>query len=146
MEHAGGGIHRPESPARPALQACDLAFRVMAGRRSGHPGCLRRTYVRCNSVCLPSPGWRTALQGAGSQVSRTYAEPVDVGVSGGRPIRFVWRGRLYTVLGVLDHWVISREWWKQQNPDLDTPAERELWRIEGVARAQCPGGHLRAAP
>jgi hypothetical protein len=42
----------------------------------------------------------------------------------------VWRGRLYTVLGVLDHWVISREWWKQQNPDLDTPAEREFWRIE----------------
>jgi Family of unknown function (DUF6504) len=63
-------------------------------------------------------------------VSRTYAEPVDVGVQDGRPTRFVWRGRLYTVLGVLDHWVISREWWKQQNPDLDTPAEREFWRIE----------------
>jgi hypothetical protein len=42
----------------------------------------------------------------------------------------VWRGRLYTVLGVLDHWVISREWWKQQNPDLGTPAEREFWRVE----------------
>ncbi len=71
-------------------------------------------------------------------MSRTYAEPVDVGVSDGRPARFVWRGRLYTVLGVLDHWVISREWWKQQNPDLDTPAEREFWRIEaapGVQRA-----------
>jgi len=66
-------------------------------------------------------------------VSRTYAEPVDVGVSDGRPTRFVWRGRLYTVLGVLDHWVISREWWKQQNPDLDTPAEREFWRIEASA-------------
>ena len=63
-------------------------------------------------------------------MSRTYAEPVDVGVQDGRPARFVWRGRLYTVLGVLDHWVISREWWKQQNPDLDTPAEREFWRIE----------------
>jgi len=63
-------------------------------------------------------------------MSRTYAEPVDVGVQDGRPTRFVWRGRLYTVLGVLDHWVISREWWKQQNPDLDTPAEREFWRIE----------------
>ena len=63
-------------------------------------------------------------------MSRTYAEPVDVGVQDGRPIGFVWQGRLYTVLGVLDHWVISREWWKQQNPDLDTPAEREFWRIE----------------
>jgi len=72
-------------------------------------------------------------------VSRTYAEPVDVGVSDGRPARFVWRGRLYTVLGVLDHWVISREWWKQQNPDLDTPAEREFWRVEAA-----PGVSARA--
>ena len=74
-------------------------------------------------------------------MSRTYAEPVEVGVSGGRPTRFVWRGRLYTVLGVLDHWVISREWWKQQNPDLDTPAEREFWRVEaspGRGRGPAP--------
>ena len=74
----------------------------------------------------------------GSQVSRTYAEPVDVGVPAGRPTRFVWRGRLYTVLGVLDHWVISREWWKQQNPDLDTPAEREFWRIEAAPPGAVP--------
>jgi Family of unknown function (DUF6504) len=73
-------------------------------------------------------------------VSRSYAEPVDVGVSDGRPARFVWRGRPYTVLGVLDHWVISREWWKQQNPDLDTPAEREFWRVEAA-----PGVSARAA-
>jgi Domain of unknown function (DUF6504) len=77
-------------------------------------------------------------------VSRTYAEPVDVGVQDGRPTRFVWRGRLYTVLGVLDHWVISREWWKQQNPDLDTPAEREFWRVEASpGRSASPG---RASP
>ena len=74
-------------------------------------------------------------------MSRTYAEPVDVGVQDGRPTRFVWRGRLYTVLGVLDHWVISREWWKQQNPDLDTPAEREFWRIEAS-----PGRNAEAVP
>ena len=72
-------------------------------------------------------------------MSRTYAEPVDVGVQDGRPARFVWRGRHYTVLGVLDHWVISREWWKQQNPDLDTPAEREFWRVEAA-----PGVSARA--
>jgi Family of unknown function (DUF6504) len=80
-------------------------------------------------------------------VSRTYAEPVDVGVQDGRPTRFVWRGRLYTVLGVLDHWVISREWWKQQNPDLDTPAEREFWRIEaspGRSAEASPGRSARA--
>jgi Family of unknown function (DUF6504) len=80
-------------------------------------------------------------------VSRAYAEPVDVGVQDGRPTRFVWRGRLYTVLGVLDHWVISREWWKQQNPDLDTPAERECWRIEaspGYSAEASPGYSARA--
>jgi len=84
-------------------------------------------------------------------VSRTYAEPVDVGVQDGRPTRFVWRGRLYTVLGVLDHWVISREWWKQQNPDLDTPAEREFWRIEaslgrGAEAARGPSAEAARGP
>src|SRR3984957_12309702 len=90
------------------------------------------------TACLPRGGSEPELQGVGSQVSRTHAEPVDVGVQDGRPTRFVWRGRLYTVLGVLDHWVISREWWKQQNPDLDTPAEREFWRVEAA-----PGGSDR---
>jgi hypothetical protein len=78
-------------------------------------------------------------------VSRTYAEPVDVGVQDGRPTRFVWRGRLYTVLGVLDHWVISREWWKQQNPDLDTPAEREFWRIEASSGRSAEASSGRSA-
>ena len=66
-------------------------------------------------------------------MSRTYGEPVDVWVQDGKPARFAWRGRLYTVLSVLDHWVISREWWRRQNPDLDTPAEREFWRVEASA-------------
>ena len=85
-------------------------------------------------------------KGAGSQVSKTYAEPVDVEVSDGRPARFVWRGRLYTVLGVLDHWVISREWWKQQDPDLDTPAERESLADRGVTRARGQPGLARPGP
>jgi hypothetical protein len=55
----------------------------------------------------------------------------------------VWRGRLYTVLGVLDHWVISREWWKQQNPDLGTPAEREFWRVDASAGAHTGTYELR---
>jgi len=63
-------------------------------------------------------------------VSRTYGEPVDVWVRDGKPARFAWRGTLYTVTTVLDHWVISREWWKQQHPDLGAPAEREFWRVD----------------
>ncbi|MGP7996920.1 MAG: DUF6504 family protein [Streptosporangiaceae bacterium] len=66
-------------------------------------------------------------------MSRTYGEPVDVWVQDGKPARFAWRGRLYTVLEVLDHWVASREWWRQQNPDLGTPAEREFWRVQASA-------------
>jgi hypothetical protein len=72
-------------------------------------------------------------------VSRTYGEPVDVWVRDGKPARFGWRGTLYTVLRVLDHWVISREWWSQQNPDLETPADREFWRVEAS-----PGRTIRA--
>ena len=68
-------------------------------------------------------------------MSRTYGEPVDVWVRDGTPARFAWRGKLYTVAVVLDHWVISREWWKQQNPDLGTPAEREFWRVDASAGA-----------
>jgi hypothetical protein len=68
-------------------------------------------------------------------VSRTYGEPVDVWVRDGTPARFAWRGKLYAVAVVLDHWVISREWWKQQNPDLGTPAEREFWRVDASAGA-----------
>lgn len=73
-------------------------------------------------------------------MSRTYGEPVNVWVRDGRPARFVWRGRLYTVLEVLEHWVVSREWWKQQNPDPDTPAERDFWRV-----AAAPGRNVPAA-
>ncbi|HWG62153.1 MAG TPA: DUF6504 family protein [Streptosporangiaceae bacterium] len=72
-------------------------------------------------------------------MSRTYGEPVDVWVRDGKPARFGWRGTLYTVLRVLDHWVISREWWSQQNPDLETPADREFWRVEAS-----PGRTIRA--
>ncbi len=71
-------------------------------------------------------------------MSRVYGEPADVWLRDGTPERFVWRGRSYTVLGVLDHWMTSREWWRQPAPDLDVPAEREFWRVEAS-----PGGGAR---
>ena len=52
-------------------------------------------------------------------MSRVYGEPVDVWVRDGRAARFVWRGRLYPVLRVLENWVVSREWWEQQEPDRE---------------------------
>ena len=107
------------------------------------------------TACLP-PGGRTAercrgrrLQAAGTGihqeeraggVSRMYGEPIAVTVQDDRPLRFIWRGRLYTVLVALEHWVVSREWWQRNNPDTDVPPEREFWRVE--AR---PGGDVPPA-
>jgi hypothetical protein len=46
-------------------------------------------------------------------MSKVYGEPVNVQArDDGRPVRFVWRGRLYTVRAILEHWVINREWWQ----------------------------------
>jgi Family of unknown function (DUF6504) len=44
---------------------------------------------------------RTDAQ-AGDQVSGVRSEPADVWVIDGRPARFVWRERLYTVLSILE--------------------------------------------
>src|ERR1700746_3121896 len=67
--------------------------------------------IRTNSVptaaspagaaCLPpcgSDGPRSGHGEGGSGMSRVYGEPVNVQArDDGRPARFVWRGRLYTV-------------------------------------------------
>jgi Family of unknown function (DUF6504) len=71
-----------------------------------------------------------------------YGEPIEVGTQEGKPLRFVWRGQLYVVLGVLEHWVISREWWQRNNPDAGLRPEREFWRVEaspgqGVPSSVC---------
>ncbi len=61
---------------------------------------------------------------------RVYGEPVNVQArADGRPARFVWRGRLYSVRAILEHWVVSREWW--QDPGAEPgQAELEFWRVE----------------
>jgi Family of unknown function (DUF6504) len=81
-------------------------------------------------------------------VSRVYGEPVDVRVRDGRPARFVWRGRLYTVLRVLEHWVVSREWWAQralergreqgQDGKSGEPSEHEFWQVEASPGRNIP--------
>ena len=66
-------------------------------------------------------------------MSRTYGEPVNVQArDDGRPARFVWRGRLYTVRAILEHWVISREWWAEPAVSGSEPGQPELefWRVE----------------
>jgi len=72
-----------------------------------------------------------------------YGEPVNVQArDDGRPVRFVWRGRLYTVRAILEHWVINREWWADPaplGPELGQP-ELEFWRVEAS-----PGPGMKAA-
>ena len=63
-------------------------------------------------------------------MSRVYGEPITVTVRDGKPVRFLWREQRYRVLGVLEHWVVSRQWWQRQDPSTDIPPEREFWRVE----------------
>ena len=72
-------------------------------------------------------------------MNRAYGEPVNVQArDDGRPARFVWRGRLYTVRAILEHWVVNREWWQDRGPSKPTgpkgsepgQPEMEFWRVE----------------
>jgi hypothetical protein len=63
-------------------------------------------------------------------MSRVYGEPVEVQTrEDGRPVKFAWRGRLYTVIAVQEHWMVNRDWWREAAP---VPAHPELqfWRVE----------------
>jgi hypothetical protein len=62
---------------------------------------------------------------------RIRGEPVEVWLRHGRPARFVWRGRLYVVLFVLD-----RRGGKpgSAGPDGDEPLSPEYWLVEATAQ------------
>ena len=75
-------------------------------------------------------------------MGRVYGEPVNVQArEDGRPVRFVWRGRLYAVRSVMEHWVVNREWWRETGQTEQT-AEPELrfWRVEASAGQGVPSG------
>ena len=79
-------------------------------------------------------------------MGRVYGEPVEVQTrEDGRPTRFVWRGRLYAVRSIVEHWVVNREWWQDPDP---VPAQPELqfWRVEASAGQGPPSRCLRVAP
>ena len=69
-------------------------------------------------------------------MDRVYGEPVDVQArEDGRPARFVWRDRLYTVRAIHEHWVVNREWWRdpQAEPGERGQPELEFWRVEAAS-------------
>lgn len=75
-------------------------------------------------------------------MSRVYGDPVEVWTSDdGRPTRFVWRGRLHTVLQVLEHWVTTRGWLRESESDGET--RREFWRVEAMPDAAAGVYELR---
>ncbi len=81
-------------------------------------------------------------------MSRVYGEPVNVKArNDGRPTRFVWRSRRYTVDAILEHWVINREWWRDPEAEPGQP-ELEFWRVEATpGPAMTPGVYeLRREP
>ena len=65
---------------------------------------------------------------------RRYEEPIEVRAtteqavpggatgSGAVPDAFVWRGRLYVVRQVLDHWKERRPWWRDALDERRVPA------------------------
>lgn len=66
-------------------------------------------------------------------MTRVFGDPVDVRLGDdGRPLRFVWRGRLYAVRRVLEHWVTTRDWWREQDLAVEAGGEREFWRVEAT--------------
>ena len=75
-------------------------------------------------------------------MGRVYGEPVRVQTrEDGRPARFVWRGRLYAVRAVLEHWVINREWWRDPGPAGQAALpELRFWRVEASAGQGLPSG------
>ena len=57
---------------------------------------------------------------------RRYEEPIEVRATadetaGGAPDAFLWRGRLYIVREVLDHWKERRPWWRDAFDDRREP-------------------------
>jgi len=58
-------------------------------------------------------------------VVRRYEEPIEVRATAdetaGAPDAFLWRGRLYIVREVLDHWKERRPWWRDAFDDRREP-------------------------
>ena len=65
---------------------------------------------------------------AGEQVSGVRSEPVEVWLIDGRPARFVWRGRLYTVLSILERPSAEPESHPPDSHERDDNEARTAWR------------------
>jgi hypothetical protein len=69
-------------------------------------------------------------------MSGIRGEPVEVWLRDGKPARFVWRGRMFTVIFVLDRRIAPGQ--GPANTDNDKRGGRECWLVEATP--------LRAVP
>ena len=61
----------------------------------------------------------------------SFVEPVRVQArDDGRPVRFVWRDRFYTVRAILEHWVINVPAY-QSEPESGQ-LDLEFWRVQAA--------------
>ncbi|GAA3725088.1 DUF6504 family protein [Salinactinospora qingdaonensis] len=61
-------------------------------------------------------------------MSRSYGAPITVGQQQGRPVRFTWEGRIYTVHRIIDHWVALRSQWSPESQER--APRRRCWRVQ----------------
>ncbi len=60
----------------------------------------------------------------------------------GVPDQFLWRGRLYRVTEVVDHWQERHDWWREavSRPLDEVPLARRVWRVSASpGRSGRPG-------
>ncbi len=63
-------------------------------------------------------------------------EPVEVWLRHDRPARFVWRGRMYTVMFVLDRRVTPGP--APRELEDPPPGDRECWQVEATPERAVP--------
>ncbi|MBB6172859.1 hypothetical protein HNR23_002919 [Nocardiopsis mwathae] len=64
-------------------------------------------------------------------MARVYGVRISVVDREGRPQRFTWDGRIYTVRRIIDHWVTLRTDWTPAAHDR--LPQRTFWRVEAGA-------------
>lgn len=100
-----------------------------------------RQHTRSSSTrdpCQPL-GRVTVTRLYGDAVNDAVDDVAEVRRHDDQPEQFLWRGRLYLIQAVLDHWIESGGWWQAARPaapagtfpgsPLDD-GEREFWRVE----------------
>lgn len=73
---------------------------------------------------------------------RRVEEAIEVRVGETSPEQFLWRGRLYRVTEVVDHWQERHAWWRSSagQPLAQLPLAREVWRVSAQrGRSSSPG-------